>query len=78
MKRLIIFTENGKIVVALEKTAWRGLSCYRFPANRIDPVLAEVVEYSSIACLPGDRWKVAEAIADAVSAALAIPVSFGK
>jgi len=78
MKKIIIFTDNGKIVVALESTAWRGLSCYRFPLRMTDPAMYEAVEYSPIAVLPGDRWLAAEAIAGAVSTALQIPVGFGN
>ena len=78
MKRIIIFSESGKLVVALESTAWRGLSYYRFPAHMVDPVMYEAVEYSPIAVLPGDRWLAAEAIAGAVSTALQIPVGFGN
>jgi hypothetical protein len=68
MKRIIIYTESRKLVVALE-----AIRVTVFPAKTVNSV-----QYSCIAVVPADRIRVAEVMAEAISTVHNIPITWGR
>lgn len=75
-RRIIIFTEGKKIVVALETTTQFDI-VYDVELPVVLGAQLERQEYEALYILPGDRMACAELMAEVTARAMDCPISWG-